>query len=39
MMSSLEHLPGGELIAQGLEDCAAGRITRHHASSLWVGPG
>ena len=27
MMSSLGHLPGGELIAQGLQDCAAGRIT------------
>ncbi len=27
MMGSLGHLPGGELIAQGLQDCAAGRIT------------
>jgi hypothetical protein len=26
-MSALEHLPGGELIAQGIEDCVAGRIT------------
>lgn len=26
-MSLLAHLPGGDLIAEGLQDCAAGRIT------------
>lgn len=27
-MNALDHLPGGELITRGLEDNAAGRVTR-----------